>query len=1354
MREPQEVQQARASGSPLRLLGPPSVRPPHSGTAPSVQPLASGKPLALLAYLACAPGRSATREQLIDLLWSDADAEAGRHTLRQTLWYIKRKLGTDPFATAGEVVRLAIPLPCDRDSFLAALDADDPESAVAAYGGDFFPGFAAPGGAAFEQWADLERTRLRTLFIGAAARVVRDRLAAGRAREALAVARRTQELAGRSQSSWRLVLECLMASGDLLGARVEVGRLRQWLADEEDDAEPATAQLIRQIEAGRTTPLVAEPASEDGSADSAGSLTVELVGRESQFAQLLQAFEGARRGPAQHVHITAPAGLGKTRLLGGLSARLRAARTRVVEVRAVPAERSLPFAFAGQLVTALVPLRGAKAVSPDAARTLVALAPAASTYYEVEPDRSSGDDAVRRRSLAVTELVTAVAADTPLALLVDDVHWMDAASRTVLASLATRAGDARLLLVTAARPNDRFLESVPSARVVTLAPLSIDDIGALVMSVARLPAEPWAEEFPAWLHASTGGSPLLVLEALQLAIERDVLTLAEGSWQAPDPSALAALLSAGRAMQQRIAALPPAAREALLRLACAGAPIADDELPRLLPADAREALALLETRGLVVRDDDQWRPAHDEIAALAVDLAADADRVRAHQAMAELLEQAGEADLPRLLRAAWHRARAADLAGLDRTFAAAVRRARVSGEQAAIAELGREALGADVPDADLSRLIARLPRHLRRRRQLWAPTVAVLASLTVAMAALAWRVSRPATAGDLGLDVLIGAEDGGVAWVHADLQTELLDNGQPVDASRMASPVPLVPDSLQTGVSAQLADGSVVVGFTRTGRDSLLAMELVRFARGRSPEPVLSGPYDQAMPVASPDGRWIAFANRGRDTVRQTTELELWQPGMDTAIRLTRTPYSDLYAAWSHDGSRIAYMHVAPDSLTPAAVCWMSSRGGRPTCHPVSRAERVTAVHAWDGDWSALVSIVRFGSFRTVLSRVDLRDGRIVPLDSSATGYAADPHGEAVLCTCDVPGYADPVVAVFRADRPERKRVLLLDGRPVRASDLSRTMWSSRRPHLASAAIVGPSTVAAGEEVVYRLQGRGATGSALPTPWAEWEVSDTTIATVATDGTLRARRTGAVRLTARLGIVRDASLDIAVRPAAFAVRLRESWASGTGTWIDFGDPQPRVSRTSDRATLQLNGDQRLTSGVFSEATFPAAAGLGVSVRFRAPLTQPLWQTLFVSLSAAPSDAELASWDDRAGGRFPTEWTVETASCILYVPRGEGYDVMRWPGLSASGVNVPIAAPVPFGDGRWHEATLQLLPDGRCAGAIDGTVLGVSGRAIPLDRPMRLQIHGQSVGTTVEVGEVELWTGVRPSVRWTVARDSS
>lgn len=105
------------------------------------------------------------------------------------------------------------------------------------------------------------------------------------------------------------------------------------------------------------------------------------------------------------------------------------------------------------------------------------------------------------------------------------------------------------------------------------------------------------------------------------------------------------------------------------------------------------------------------------------------------------------------------------------------------------------------------------------------------------------------------------------------------------------------------------------------------------------------------------------------------------------------------------------------------------------------------------------------------------------------------------------------------------------------------------------------------------------------------------------------------------------------------------------------------------------------------------------------------------------------------------------SCRLNMPRAEGGPMRGLLGLYAAGLSIPTrrVAP-PFGDGAVHEAELQLYADGRCAVSLDGELLGVSENTVLLDMPLRVHLSGQSVGTLVEVEEVEVWEGVRtPSV---------
>jgi DNA-binding SARP family transcriptional activator len=128
---------------------------------------------ALLAYLALFPQRAHAREELADLLWPDADPEAGRANLRGALASLRRQL-EPPGTPAGSVLvaegRQNISLQVgaadtDVQRFERALKAAGRQGvtsreqlrllteAANAYSGPLLPGF-------YETWALSERDRL------------------------------------------------------------------------------------------------------------------------------------------------------------------------------------------------------------------------------------------------------------------------------------------------------------------------------------------------------------------------------------------------------------------------------------------------------------------------------------------------------------------------------------------------------------------------------------------------------------------------------------------------------------------------------------------------------------------------------------------------------------------------------------------------------------------------------------------------------------------------------------------------------------------------------------------------------------------------------------------------------------------------------------------------------------------------------------------------------------------------------------------------------------------------------------------------------------------------------------------
>ncbi len=492
----------------LITLGRASLSWEPKGRPPAVL-LGPGKPLALITYLAFSPRRTASRDYLVNLLWANSDPDRAVHAMRQTVWQVRHLLGRGVLSNTPSGLTLELGLVSDRDAFLAAVEEGDEERAVALYTGGFLPDFAAPGGAEFEHWADLERGRLRTAFLRSTESVVRRFLATGRVREAQQLARRGRDIDLSNEGAWRLLLEALEAGNDWTAAAMEADALARLLDGLEREPEPATRAAIRR----------ARQAPDDASATPRSALVAELVGREREFATILAAWGEVKQGCAHHVHVTATAGLGKTRLLQDIHARLRAAGARTVYVRAHAGERGIAYTFAGDLAGALAALPGAAGVSPGVASALVSLNPSLSSQYSAPAHSAKDHEVLRHRSVALTELLAAVADEGPIALLVDDLHWADNESRLLLAALSARLQGNRVLLVTTARPmTERIFEGTPT--MLSLAPLDERQVTALVTSIAALPDESWARELPGRLAWATGGSPLLLLESLQLGLER------------------------------------------------------------------------------------------------------------------------------------------------------------------------------------------------------------------------------------------------------------------------------------------------------------------------------------------------------------------------------------------------------------------------------------------------------------------------------------------------------------------------------------------------------------------------------------------------------------------------------------------------------------------------------------------------------------------------------------------------------------------------------------------------------------------------------------------------------------------
>ncbi len=1300
--------------------------------------LGPGKPTALLAYLALAPGRTASREHLVELLWADADPERARHALRQVLWQLRQLLGDGAFDGKDEITLVA-PIDTDRDRFLALIEAGELEQAAAAYTGPFLPAFASAGGAAFEHWADTERDRLQTAFVRTVERLVRRHLAAGSPRPALAAARRLLEVGKEPLVGRRLMIEAYLALGDGISAASEADSLERWAAEEEWILDAPTRGVIERTRAGL------RGGGEDNAALEPGSrLVAELVGREGDFATLLEAWAAARSGKARHVHVVAPAGLGKTRLLRELESRIRHTAGAAKYVRAHPGDRDMPYALACEIASALASLPGARGVAPEVASTLIGLDPSLANTYSAAADTATGDDARRRRAFALTELLRATSDEGPVALLVDDLHWADAESFVILESLLARADGVRLLIVTATRPViDRQLRS-EKRTTIPLTHLSVAQVGELLDSIASNDGSGLMAEWPSLLCHASGGSPLLTMELIQLAQERGVVAIVDGGWRCADEGAMRALMGAGEGIRQRLGRLGPESRDVMLFLALSGAPL---NLAILVTATAESEtllshrLDLLERQGMVQRAGGSWESAHDEIAAAAIELFAP-HTVEARARLAAALE-AGAEGLPDLTRAAGHFVTLDDTIALARLVARRMVLVRKRGTRESAAVATHRLLGPNDGERLRSAILKSLPISLRLR----PPLPLGLAAAGVLLVGGVAATQRPGvTPPDATFEVSWYGESGKLESGIIDVRQQGWNPSEPLEV--VPEPRPLLrhlDDPTPNLAIRYTASGdSAVTVVRRPGTSN----EEVALLTRDSLVWLTDDERDDLAPRFLADGSGIVFlTSRWSPVGDDDTDLARLDFATHRITQLTHGVEADGAPAVSPDGTRIAFVRRYGGTST-SDLCVLTWRERAPLCRALPSQSEAEVL-----DWlSSTVVLLRRGSTGDAIGvTVDLRDWAIgLAPSSTITAVATEPRSGFLACLCEDTVDRRLGLQIGPIGDPRARRTARIPGArdPRRISIVRAGGPSTALDRLQIIAVEG---VTAGSQFQLATIGYNRDGQSVvfDASTLRWSLGDTSIARVdSITGLLVALKPGVTWLNVSAAGWRDDSIVVRIGPPAAQVLLREEWGSGwEGRWRAFGTPLGVVSRHPVFGmAMHNNGDGRHVSGVYTTARLARQGAFTMEALVSTPIDSTKWQRLIFSLSSAADSTRLAAWDHGAGA-IPGIALVEPMTCFLAYPLKEGEGQDRIFDFIVGSKHASVAAPDVMRSGRPYRLRLTLFADGHCGVAVDGEPLAVSIKPIRADSLIRIWLVGNSMFTDIAVGPVTVWQGDPGGVDW-------
>ena len=578
------------------------------------------KQRALLAALALSPGKTVSAAALVDLLWGDAAPPGAFGTLQTYVAGLRRTL--EParearathgvLATAGNGYVLRVPPESvDAVAFERAVAAGHLALGTAAH--DLLSPAPPPDLAnarrelttARALWRDTpypelgeapaavaERARLTELRLVAEELTAVVRLRDGDHAALAADLERLTSQHPLRERLWALRALALARAGRQADALTALRVVREVLAEELGvDPGPELRRVEEAVlrqEVGSAWPDA--PASDTGGEAGAAVRPAPwpLVGRAAELERLTALLDAASTGTPAFAALVGEPGIGKSRLATELSREAGRRGALVLTGRCSQDEGAPPL---WPWTTVLRSLPGA----PQVAEAL-------GGEGDPEAGRFRTWDAITRRLLAA-------AAERPVLLVLDDLHWADPSSLRVLRHLVATAETGRLTVVATWRrhpeptgPLAEVAEALARRHAVRieLGGLDAGDAADLVAAVA---GDEVSTADRALLARRTDGNPFFLVEYARLVQET-------GGPVTPDelPAAVSDVLS------RRLAGLPEGSSTVLRAAAVLGRDVRLPLLAAVLDSDEDAVLDALEpalTAGLVVEDGvDRFRFAH------------------------------------------------------------------------------------------------------------------------------------------------------------------------------------------------------------------------------------------------------------------------------------------------------------------------------------------------------------------------------------------------------------------------------------------------------------------------------------------------------------------------------------------------------------------------------------------------------------------------------------------------------------------------------------------------------------------------------------------------------------------------
>jgi len=381
----------------------------------------------------------------------------------------------------------------------------------------------------------------------------------------------------------------------------------------------------------------------------AGRAESDLVGRRWEMAAVEGLLDGAIDGHGVVVGVVGSPGIGKSRLVREVTAMAAARDVEVFTAFCESHASDVPFRVVAELLRAATGVRGldnatararVRAQFPDAdpedvllLEDLLGIADPEVALAKVDPD-------ARRRRLTALVNAASLARQAPAVYVVEDLHWIDEVSESLVADFVAVIPQTHSLVVLSYRPEYRgALSRVPGAQGIALAPLSDSETAALVLQL--LGPDRSVGGLATIIAERAAGNPFFIEEIVRDLAERGVLTGVRGNYvgQVDDadvtvPPTLQAAIAA------RIDRLALAAKQTLHAAAVIGLRFGAEQLALLEgEAELGELIAAELVDQIRFTPHAEYAFHHPLIRTVAYETQLKSDRVELHRRLATAIEQ-------------------------------------------------------------------------------------------------------------------------------------------------------------------------------------------------------------------------------------------------------------------------------------------------------------------------------------------------------------------------------------------------------------------------------------------------------------------------------------------------------------------------------------------------------------------------------------------------------------------------------------------------------------------------------------------------------------------------------------------